>query len=88
MTSIIPSRRAAAADGPIVETLGVVARQTSRFDGLSLQETYTELGCTDAAVDVALTRIAAVLNDAQALDADLLHAAAPRKQQIAADSDH
>ncbi len=88
MTSIIPRRRAAAADGPIVETLGVVARQTSRFDGLSLQETYTELGCTDAAVDAALTRLAAVLNDAQALDADLLHAAAPRKQQIAADSDH
>lgn len=86
MTSIIPSRRAAAADGPFVETLGVVARQPSRFDGLSLQETYTELGSTDAAVDAALTRLAAILNDAQALDADLQQAATPRKQQIAADS--
>ncbi len=88
MTSIIPSRHAAAADGPIVETLGVVARRPSRFDALTLQETYTELGSTDAAVDDALTRLAAILNDAQALDADLHQAATPRKQQIAADSDH
>jgi hypothetical protein len=88
MTSIIPSRRAAAADGPVVETLGVVARQPSRFDALSLQETYLELGSTDDAVDAALTRLADILNDAQALDADLQQAATPRKQQIAAGSDH
>ena len=88
MTSIIPSRRAAAAEGPIVETLGVVARRPSRFDALTLQETYTELGSTDAAVDAALTRLAVILNDAQALDVDLQQAATPSKQQIAADSDH
>ncbi len=88
MTSIIPSRRAAVADGPIVETLGVVARRPSRFDALTLQETYTELGSTDAAVDDALTRLAVILNDAQALGVDLEQAATPRKHQIAADSDH
>ncbi|MDP4335363.1 hypothetical protein Q7F20_18485 [Curtobacterium sp. A7_M15] len=88
MTSIIPSRRAAAADGPIVETLGAVARRPSRFDALTLQETYAELGSTDDAVNDALTRLATILNDAQALGADLQQAATPRKQQIAADSDH
>ena len=87
MTSIIPSRRAAAAVDPIAETLGVVARQPSRFDALTLQETYAELGSTDAVIDAALTRLAAILDDAQALDADLQQAATPRKQQIAADSD-
>jgi hypothetical protein len=88
MTSIIPSRRAAVAAGPIVEPLGVVARRPSRFDALTLQETYTELGSADAAVDAALTRLAVILNDAQALGVDLEQAATPRKHQIAADSDH
>lgn len=89
MTSIIPRRRAAAADGSTPkEVFGAVARQPSRFDALTLQETYAELGSTDAAVDDALTRLRAILNDAQALDADLQQAATPRKQQIAADSDH
>ncbi|WP_144757283.1 hypothetical protein [Curtobacterium pusillum] len=88
MTSIIPSRRAAAADGPVAEAVGAIARQPSRFDALTLQETYTELGSTDAAVDDALTRLALILNDAQALDTDLQQAAIPRKQQLAADSEH
>jgi hypothetical protein len=88
MTSIIPSRRAAAADELIPEAVGVVARRLSRFDALTLKEAYTELGSTDAAVDDALTRLAGILNDAQALDADLQQAATPRKHQIAADSDH
>uniref|UniRef100_UPI001C712449 hypothetical protein n=1 Tax=Curtobacterium sp. ME12 TaxID=2744253 RepID=UPI001C712449 len=89
MTSIIPSRRAAAAGDRIVETLGALSRRPSRFDALTLQETYAELGSTDDAVDDALTRLATILNDAQALGADLQQAATtPRKQQIAADSDH
>jgi hypothetical protein len=86
MTSLIPSRRAAAADGPPPrEVLGVVERQPSRFDTLSLQETYAELGATEAAVDTALARLAAIWNDAQTLGADLDQAATPRKQAIAAD---
>lgn len=87
MTSIIPSRRAAAAGDPIVESLGAVSRRPSRFDALTLQETYTQLGSTDDAVNDALTRLATILNDAQALGADLQQAASPRKHQIAADSD-
>lgn len=87
MTSIIPSRRAAAADGPTPkELLGAVARQPSRFDGLSLQETYSELGATDAAVDAALARIVAVWGDARALDIDLEKAAIVSKQELAPDS--
>lgn len=75
MTSIIPSRRAAAANDPITEVLGVVARPPSRFDTLTLQETYSELGATDVAVDAALARLAMVWDGAQALDTDLEHAA-------------
>lgn len=88
MTSIIPTRRAAAADGPIDEVLGAVARRPSRFDALTRQETYAELGATDAAVDAALRRLAAIWNDAQTLDADLDRAAIPRKSEIAADIDY
>ncbi|WP_420367052.1 hypothetical protein [Curtobacterium sp. L1-20] len=87
MTSIIPSRRAAAADGQIPkELLGAVARKPSRFDGLSLQETYSELGATDAAVDAALTRIAAAWGDARALDTDLEKATSVPKHELAPDS--
>ena len=87
MTSIIPRRRDAAAKDPIVEVLGAVARQPSRFDALTLQETYTELGATDAAVDAALERLAAVWSDAQALDTDIEHAAIVRKSEITTDTD-
>lgn len=86
MTSIIPSRRAAAADGPIVETLGVIARRPSRFDALTLHETYSELGATDAAVDAALARLAGVWSDARALDTDLERAASETKQELAPNS--
>lgn len=87
MTSLIPSRRAAAADGPPPrEVLGVVERRPSRFDTLTLQETYTALGATEAAVDTALARLTAIWNDAQTLGADLDQAATPRKQEIAADT--
>lgn len=80
MTSIIPRRRAAAADGTTPkEVLGAVARQPSRFDGLSLQDTYSELGATDAAIDAALARLAAVWDDARTLDTDLEHAASKSK---------
>lgn len=86
MTSIIPTRRAAAAaDSPTAEVVGAVARRPSRFDGLSLQETYSELGATDAAVDAALARIAAVWGDARALDTDLEQAASESKHGLAAD---
>jgi len=86
MTSIIPTRRAAAAAGsPTAEVVGAVARQPSRFDGLSLQETYSELGATDAAVDAALARLAAVWGDARALDTDLEKAASESKQGLAPD---
>lgn len=85
MTSIIPTRRAAAVEGPIVEVLGAVARRPSRFDALTLQETYTELGATDAAVDAALERLAAVWSDAQALDTEIEHAASLRPSEIATD---
>ena len=87
MTSIIPRRRDAVAKGPIVEVLGAVARQPSRFDALTLQETYTELGATDAAVDAALEQLAAVWSDAQALDTDIEHAAIVRKSEITTDTD-
>ncbi|NQX25643.1 hypothetical protein [Curtobacterium sp. VKM Ac-2852] len=87
MTSITPRRRDAAAKGPITEVLGAVARQPSRFDALTLQETYTELGAMDAAVDAALARLAAIWNDAQTLDADLEQAVTPRKREIAPDID-
>lgn len=61
MTSLIPSRRAAAADGPPPrDILSVVERRPSRFDTLTLQETYVELGATEAAVDTALARLAAI----------------------------
>jgi hypothetical protein len=85
MTSIIPTRRAAAAAGAIAEVVGAIARQPSRFDALTLQETYTELGATDAAVDAALERLAAVWSDAQALDTEIEHAAIVRKSGIATD---
>jgi hypothetical protein len=85
MTSIIPRRRDAAAKVPIAEVVGAVARQPSRFDALTLQETYTELGATDAAVDAALARLAAVWSDAQALDTEIEHAAIVRTSEIATD---
>lgn len=86
MTSIVPTRRAAAAaDGPTAEVVGAVARQPSRFEGLSLQETYSELGATDTAVDAALARLVAVLGVARALDTDLDQAASKSKQGLAPD---
>jgi len=87
MTSIVPARRAAAAGGLVAEILGVVVRRPSRFDALTLQETYNELGATDAAVEAALIRLAAIWNDAQALDNDLDQAATARKPEIATDTD-
>uniref|UniRef100_UPI001C7170E9 hypothetical protein n=1 Tax=Curtobacterium sp. ME12 TaxID=2744253 RepID=UPI001C7170E9 len=87
MTSIIPTRRATSAGGAIPEVVGAVARQPSRFDGLSLQETYSELEATDAAVDATLARIAAVWGDARALDTDLEQAASESKQELAPDID-
>ncbi len=86
MTSIIPSRRAVAADGPTAEVVGAVARQPTRFDGLSLQETYAELGAMEAAVDAALARLATVWGDARTLDTDLEQAASKTKQELAPDS--
>ncbi len=86
MTSIIPNRRAAAANGPITEVLGVVARRPSRFEALSIQETYSELGATEAAIDAALARLAVVWDDARTLDTDLEHAASKSKQEPATDS--
>lgn len=50
-----------------------------------LQETYAELGATDAAVDAALARLTAIWNDAQALDSDLDHAATPHERALAPD---
>ena len=77
MTSIIPSRRAAAADGSTPkEVLGTVARRPSRFDELTLQETYAELGETDAAVDAAVARMKALYDDATGLGRALNHATA------------
>ncbi|MFK4484795.1 hypothetical protein [Curtobacterium sp. AB7] len=87
MTSLIPARIAAAVNDPAPGILGVIARRPSRFDELTLQETYIELGATDAAVDAALARLAAIWSDAQALDADLDQVAAPRQQEIATDID-
>ncbi|UFU15261.1 hypothetical protein LQK89_06095 [Curtobacterium sp. C1] len=85
MTSIIPARRAAAADGSIAEKVGVVARRPSRFDALTLQEAYAELGATDAAVDAALARLTAVWGDARALDTELEQAASEAKHGLAPD---
>ncbi len=86
ITSIVPTRRTQAANGASPEVLGPVARQPSRFEALSLQETYAELGRTDAAVDAALARLATIWNDAQTLDADVDRADTPHKQEIATDS--
>ncbi|WP_159573886.1 hypothetical protein [Curtobacterium sp. 18060] len=75
MTSIIPSRHAAAAAGSTPkEVLGTVARRPSRFDELTLQETYAQLGETDAAVDTALARVRALYDDVTALGSALDHA--------------
>lgn len=82
-----PTRRAAGAAGAIAEVVGAIARQPSRFDALSLQETYSEFGATDAAVDAALARLAAVWDDARALDTDLEQAANESKQARAPDID-
>lgn len=76
MTSIIPTRLAAAAHGPITEVLGITERRPSRFDELTLQETYAELGETDAAVDAALARVKAVYDDATGLGRAVDHATA------------
>ncbi|MBF4629265.1 hypothetical protein ITJ51_17100 [Curtobacterium flaccumfaciens] len=85
MTSIVPTRRAAAAHETDREAVGPMLRPPSRFTQLTLQETYAELGATDAAVDAALARLAAIWNDAQALDSDLDHSATPRNRAIAPD---
>jgi hypothetical protein len=75
MTGIIPARLAAAADGSAPkEVLGAVAKRPSRFDALTLQETYAELGETDAAVDAALARVKALYDDATGLGRTLDHA--------------
>lgn len=52
-----------------------IVRVSTRFDALTLQEMYEELGNTDSAVDLALARLAAVLNDAPVLDMELGSAA-------------
>ncbi|WP_144709716.1 hypothetical protein [Curtobacterium pusillum] len=67
MTAIVPRRRAAAAADQPPEVIGPVARPRSRFDALTLQETYDELGDTDAAVDAALARLQAISDDVRAL---------------------
>ena len=86
MTSIIPTRRAAAKDGLTPkEVVGAVARQPSRFAGLSLQQTYSELGTMDAAVDAALARLVAIGGGARALDTDLEQAASKSDPGIAPD---
>lgn len=87
MTSIIPTRRLAAKGGANAEVVGPIARRPSRFDALTLQETYSELGATDEAVNLAIARLEAVWNDVQAVGADLDRAATPRKHEIARGSD-
>lgn len=87
ITSIIPARRAAAQHEVLTEIVGPAARLPTRFDTLTLQETYDELGNTDSAVDQALARLAAVWHHAQALDTELGSAAGRNKQQIAGDGD-
>ncbi len=62
-----------------------MARRTSRFDALTLQETYAKLGATETAVDNALARLAAIWNDAQTLGADLDQVATPPQQELASD---
>ncbi|WIE74152.1 hypothetical protein [Curtobacterium sp. MCJR17_020] len=83
MTSIVPTRRAAAVEGLIVEVLGAVARRPSRFDALTLQETYVELGAADAAADHVLARITALWQDARALDVALEPFASASKHGVA-----
>lgn len=78
MTSIVPSRRAAAQGVPVPEPLGPVTRIPSRFDAMTLQETYVELGETDAAVDAPLARLQALYDDATSLGQALDDAAATR----------
>ncbi|QKS12658.1 hypothetical protein [Curtobacterium sp. csp3] len=78
MTSIVPRRRAAAQEELLPELVGPVARVPSRFDAMTLQETYVELGETDAAADAALARLQALYDDATGLGR-ALDAAAPPK---------
>lgn len=80
ITSIIPDRRTAAQHEAFHEVVGPPARVSTRFDALTLQETYDELGNTDSAVDQALARLAAVWRDAQSLDTDIGGAASESKQ--------
>ncbi|MBF4609471.1 hypothetical protein [Curtobacterium sp. VKM Ac-1393] len=87
MTSIVPTRRVAAAHGTDQEAVGPVARAASRFADLTLQETYAELGATDAAADDVLARITALWQDARALDAALEPLASSSKHGIAPDSE-
>lgn len=75
ITSIVPSRRAAAQGEHLPELVGPVTRVPSRFDAMTLQETYVELGETDAAVDAALARLQALYDDATGLGQALDYAA-------------
>ncbi|MCS6563653.1 hypothetical protein N8D74_17560 (plasmid) [Curtobacterium flaccumfaciens] len=87
MTSIISSRRAAAAAHETDrEAVGPVVRQPYRFAQLTLQETYDELGAVDATADEILARITALWSDARALDAAFESSASTRNHQIATDS--
>lgn len=85
MTSIVPTRRVAAVHETDPEVLGPVARAASRFAGLTLQETYAELGAADVAADDVLARITALWQDARALDAALDPVAGTSKHGRAAD---
>jgi hypothetical protein len=87
MTSIVPTRCVAAAHGTDREVVGPVARAASRFAGLTLQETYAELGAADAAADDVLARITALWHDARTLDAALEPFASTCKHGLAADND-
>lgn len=87
MTSIIPTRRAAAAHETDREVVGPMVRPPSRFAQLTLQETYDELGAVDATADEILARITALWRDARALDAASEPHAGAQGHEIATDSD-
>ncbi|QZQ55545.1 hypothetical protein KZI27_01360 [Curtobacterium sp. TC1] len=87
ITGIVPVRRVAAAHGTEREAVGPVVRAGSRFDELTLPETYAALGAADSAADHVLARITALWQDARALDAALEPFASTSKHGIAPDSD-
>ncbi len=87
MTSIIPTRRAAAAHETDREVVGPMVRPPSRFAQLTLQETYDELGDVDATADEILARITALWRDARALDAASEPHASTHNHEIATDRD-